>query len=457
MSEFPEITFSLFGVPITVPPWSGQLGLEPDPMLFVAHIVYIYRKVYRVLRKDGTCWINFGDSYASSGKDRTYEQAMNKSTIGKSLTQIQSLKQPSKIPIPNTNYFVPTIKPKDLCGIPWMVAFALRDDGWYLRQDVIWSKPNPMPESVRDRCTKSHEYIFMLTKSQKYFYDAEAIKTPAKESSIQRLSQDLENQKGSDRVPGKTNGTMKAVGGAKYAWGRAIDGSLDDCRKGEGEMLRQAQHDKLKKLPNGQSNIRKLRDKQRGHSRPHQVFNDQLDSMTKQEQTMTGANKRMVWEIATSPFTDAHFATYPPEIPRTCIRAGCPEYVCPHCGAPYYPVHSKLLVPTSKASKNVVVDDRDHHADAQDQGSNRAKDGHKHAHIYQSTLVGYEKKCRCAWGKPKAGIVLDPFSGSNTTGIEAREQHRDYYAFEINPNYEKIHTKRTWKKLGLFMNQNQPQ
>jgi DNA modification methylase len=104
------------------------------------------------------------------------------------------------------------LKNKDLIGIPWMLAFALRADGWYLRQDIIWNKPNPMPESVQDRCTKSHEYIFLLSKAQKYYYDNDAIKEPITDSSKARLEQDLENQTGSDRVPGKTNGNMKAVG-----------------------------------------------------------------------------------------------------------------------------------------------------------------------------------------------------------------------------------------------------
>lgn len=166
-----------------------------------------------------------------------------------------------------------------MVGIPWRVAFALQADGWYLRQDIIWAKPNPMPESVTDRCTKSHEYIFMLTKSPRYYYDSEAIKEPMSLSSMSRLSQDVENQEGSTRVPNKTNGNMKAVGRI---------------------------------------------DKQRGHGRRHAGFNNRWDSMTKEEQCSGMRNKRDVWEVATQPFPDAHFATYPEELIRPCILAGCP-------------------------------------------------------------------------------------------------------------------------------------
>lgn len=258
----------------------NQIGIEETPELFIEKLVAVFAECWRVLKNDGTLWVNMGDSYASSGKNRSVAQATAKSTLKGGLTTQQScLKQQSKI--------TGDLKPKDLIGIPWMLALALRKAGWYLRQDIIWHKPNPMPESVTDRCTKAHEYIFMLSKSQKYYYDHEAIKTDAKESSVARLSQDIENQEGSSRVPGKTNGKMKAVGG-------------------------------------GQANIREFRDKQRGHSRRHAGFNDRWDSMTKQEKQGLKANKRSVWTVATMPFKEAHFATFPEKLIIDCIKAGCP-------------------------------------------------------------------------------------------------------------------------------------
>lgn len=141
--------------------WEGHLGLEPTPQLFVLHIVQIFREIRRVLRSDGTCWMNFGDSYCSQGGQRKY---------GSSDGGVR------RADAPGPRIKTADLKPKNLLGIPWRVAFALQDDGWYLRSDIIWSKPNPMPESVTDRPYKSHEYIFLLTKSSKYFYDAEAVR-----------------------------------------------------------------------------------------------------------------------------------------------------------------------------------------------------------------------------------------------------------------------------------------
>ena len=177
-----------------------QLGLEPTPEEYVEKMVSVFHEVKRVLKDDGTLWLNIADSYNSS--DGKHKHDAGQRGLTKSRTKI------GRVPGRSLN----NLKPKDLIGIPWMLAFALRSDGWYLRQDIIWKKPSPMPESVRDRCTKAHEYIFLLSKSQKYFYDAEAIKEPVTNSSRQRLTQNINAQYGSDRVPFKTNGPMKAVG-----------------------------------------------------------------------------------------------------------------------------------------------------------------------------------------------------------------------------------------------------
>lgn len=197
---------------VTSPPYfglrdyghGGQIGLEPTPDEFVNELVQVFREVRRVLRDDGTLWLNLGDSYAGSGKCRWADgnsYATGKQATHKGTTEGKLVKA-----------VTPDCKPKDLIGIPWMVAFALRADGWFLRQDIIWNKPNPMPESVTDRCTKAHEYIFLLSKSPQYYFDCEAIKEPLANSSVQRLSQNIDAQVGSNRVPFKTNGPMKAVG-----------------------------------------------------------------------------------------------------------------------------------------------------------------------------------------------------------------------------------------------------
>jgi DNA modification methylase len=164
----------------------------------------VFEEVRRVLKKNGTLWIVLGDTYAAYYGDK-YGKANSFSRSRDNTGQAPPSKK--SFDFKNSN-----IKPKDLIGIPWMIAFSLRDAGWYLRQDIIWSKSNPMPESVTDRCTKSHEYIFLMSKSPKYYYGQDAIRQPLKEQSVARLEQDIAAQEGSDRVPGKTNGKMKAVG-----------------------------------------------------------------------------------------------------------------------------------------------------------------------------------------------------------------------------------------------------
>lgn len=255
---------------VTSPPYyglrdygvAGQLGLEKTPQEYVDNIVAVFREVRRVLRDDGTLWLNLGDSYARNGGE---QGGCNRDLIHLEGSQKIMLKTPEGI------------KPKNLVGIPWRVA--LQADGWYLRQDIIWSKPNPMPESVTDRCTKSHEYIFLMSKSARYFYDAESISEPVAPSTIDRLSQsNLDQQNGSSRVPGKTNGNMKAVpprfGGDKYGSSDAVENRT----KSGNEYS----------IGNGTR------------------------------------NKRSVWTVATQPYSEAHFATFPPKLIKPCILAGCP-------------------------------------------------------------------------------------------------------------------------------------
>lgn len=189
---------------ITSPPYfglrdygmDGQIGLEETPEAYVAKLVEVFREVKRVLKKEGTCWLNLGDSYAAGGNGGgTEKQDSNRGTL--------ALKGKAKKAPPG-------LKSKDLVGIPWRVAFALQADGWYLRQDIIWAKPNPMPESVTDRCTKSHEYIFLLTRSPKYYFDNEAIKEPAISTDNSERDRDttkLNNTPGRTKMGGlKTNG-----------------------------------------------------------------------------------------------------------------------------------------------------------------------------------------------------------------------------------------------------------
>lgn len=281
----------------------GQLGLEATYPEYVETIVAVFREVRRVLRADGTLWLNMGDSYASSngsdaersrstlqGGRSTQAQARSAgpsmsapsgrghrgrheaAAAGKQSARVAAMgpvTQPNRMPQPN-------LKPKDLGGIPWRVAFALQDDGWWLRQDIIWSKPNPMPESVTDRCTKAHEYLFLLTKSERYYFDQEAILEASSPNTHARLSQNVEAQIGSARAHagGKTNGNMKAVSRKLATPGSGIknNSSMDGA---------------LSVMPDRR-------------------------------------NKRSVWTIATEAFAEAHFATFPQALVEPCILAGCP-------------------------------------------------------------------------------------------------------------------------------------
>jgi DNA modification methylase len=257
----------------------SQLGLESTPEEYVAKMVAVFGEVRRVLKDDGTVFLNLGDSYnASPGQRTVHDKAGTKQ-----LTVRGSCEAASR----NT----PNLKPKDLVGIPWRVAFALQADGWWLRQDIIWAKPNPMPESVTDRCTKSHEYIFLLTKAARYYYDQDAIKEPCKDSSVARLGKDIENQEGSDRVPGKTNRKMKAVkfGGNKQC---------PDTRLQSGKEWIPTQG-------GGGNGFR-------GHS----------GNVLADGTTYVLANKKSVWTVTTCGYKEAHFATFPPDLIKPCIMAG---------------------------------------------------------------------------------------------------------------------------------------
>jgi DNA modification methylase len=263
---------------VTSPPYfglrdygvDGQIGLETTPDAFVAQLVDVFREVRRVLRDDGTVWLNLGDSYASAPGQATRGGAPSSSSTlegnghrggGPKLAKLARVGRTGNKGHRAGDHarrpFDPALKPKDLIGIPWRAAFALQADGWYLRQDIIWSKPNPMPESVTDRCTKAHEYLFLLAKSAKYYYDADAISEEAVAAEFvakHRRPQSGKNLVNADRK----DGDQKATGG--FASG-----------------------------------------------------------------DYTRRNRRSVWAVGTAPFREAHFATYPPELIEPCILAGCPK------------------------------------------------------------------------------------------------------------------------------------
>ncbi len=247
---------------VTSPPYYGlrnyggyaeQIGLEDTPAMYVQRLVGVFRQTRRVLKPGGTVWLNLGDSYASNGGAHG-GRADNQRGVGAKQTHDAGAGDQEQRVAPLG------FKPKDLMGIPWRVAFALQDDGWWLRQDIIWHKPNPMPESVTDRCTKAHEYVFLLTPSPQYYFNAEAIREPAsydgRKDTVMKGSAKYEN----GFVPGRMEPTFHARGHERWQWK-------------DGQAVR---------------------------------------------------NRRSVWTVSPSRYAEAHFATMPMELAQLCVLAGCP-------------------------------------------------------------------------------------------------------------------------------------
>lgn len=348
---------------VTSPPYyglrdygvDGQIGLEETPAEFIARLVEVFREVRRVLRDDGTAWVNMGDSYANGGRSsRDSDEKLPARGMG------FRPKDPDGI------------KPKDLMGMPWRLAFALQDDGWYLRQDIIWHKPNPMPESTRDRCTKAHEYIFLLSKSRRYHYDSDAIREPANLTGKGSANgfrggayvngSTFDNAEGGKRT--STGNTVPPNNGV--GWGHGTDAKARnrprvtvptgwDTSTGDGghgafhkDGAERSRRDSFKRD-----------DSKREQTIPGQAKGTHRPDRDESSWDIETRNKRSVWTVATHAFKEAHFATFPPDLIRPCILAGA----------------------------------------------------------------------------PLGGVVLDPFGGAGTTAVVAMQEGRKSILCELNPEY----------------------
>ena len=376
--------------------WRGSLGLEPTIDLYVAHMVDVFREVKRVLRDDGTVWLNLGDSYAAN------RGSGSKSVGEKQATNVGALLETLRVPL--------GLKEKDLCGIPWRIAFALQADGaaspeamrvvervrsalladfdsweavpdktrsvveslerewadahkggWWLRSDIVWSKPNPMPESVTDRPTRSHEYVFLLSKSARYYYDAEAIREPH-------------------------TGPSAAHYGVQKSHSR----------------------------PEAPDDVRRWM-----HDGQPMFYNP------------AGRNKRTVWEIATEPYPDAHFATFPQKVVEPCILAGTPaKGSCSECGAPWERVVEKeyLSAPQYKDGKDTLGEGTNRNVTRMGDGVN-------------VTTTGWRPTCDHD-AEPEPALVLDPFVGSGTTAFVAQRLGRRAIGIDLSAEYLELAVKR---------------
>jgi DNA modification methylase len=333
-----------------------QLGLEPTPDAYIANMVAVFREVRRVLRPDGVCWLNLGDSYANDGK--WGGSTGGKHVGGRDGTEGYRLKRETGL------------KPKDLVGIPWRVAFALQADGWWLRADVIWAKPNPMPESVTDRPTKAHEYVFLLTKSARYFWDAEAVKEQSAdpEGSAARYEKPF------------------FVGPKHEAGGYSASG---------------AKHTAGMKTFSGTRNL------------------------------------RSVWTIATQSFSEAHFATFPPALAETCIKAGTSaKGCCPACGAPWVRVVERTVTGTRKVCPKDSNPDRQ---DGPEVGTSRLHSQYFH---YSAATTGFRPSCACPPAAPVPCTVLDPFAGAGTGLLVADRLQRHAIGIDLNTAYAEMAVRR---------------
>lgn len=338
----PQLPADSVNCVVTSPPYyglrdygvEGQLGLEETPAEYVATLAALLGEVRRVLRPDGTVWLNLGDSYSARAD----------SSAGESSRRDRADVLPARRS--------PGVPAKNLLGIPWRVAFALQDDGWTLRRDIIWHKSNAMPESVRDRPSASHEYLFLLTKSPRYWFDLDPI-----------------------RVPLVRDGWTVGRNGGRGGWDRGdhLNAGLADAA-------------------------------------PHPL----------------GANPGDVWTIATQPYPEAHFATFPAELARRCIGAGCPERVCAECGHAAERITDTSYVKSPVHGAGSVVGRHDRTGVNNYDGA-----GMPRVNAVRAT-VGWTD---CGHSAYRPGVVLDPFAGSGTTLMVARQLLRKSIGIELKAEY----------------------
>lgn len=362
LSVLPTLPAASVHACVTSPPFFGlrqylpeghpdkglEVGAEQTPAAYIAKLAAVFAAVHRVLRDDGTLWLNLGDTFASAWS------VGRRNVLGQgSLASGKRADRPNRL--------VGGLKEKDLIGIPWAVAFALRDAGWYLRSDVIWHKPNPMPESVRDRPTRAHEYLFLFAKRESYYYDAEAIKEPVSE-------------------PGRSSGNralkIAAVGG------------------------------------------------ERGRLNTH------MGSSVPWSDTSGRRNRRDVWTVATRPYKDAHFATFPEALIDPCILASSCALTCDACGAPHRRQVDETREPDLRWGQNGMRG-----AGHMRSGAGPSlREGRERLLVASSRTTGWAPGCAC--GAPSVpGLVLDPFCGAGTTGVAALRLGRRFLGIDLNPEY----------------------
>jgi DNA modification methylase len=345
-----------------------EIGSEPTPDAYIATMVAVFREVRRILRNDGVMFLNVGDSYSSGARMTQCDPSGNTGTA--TLADGGARRAPAGV-----------AKPKDLLMMPARLALALQADGWFIRSDIIWHKPNPMPESCTDRPTSAHEHVFLLTKRARYFWDAEAVREEAeygrRDASGSWRGAAYLNQSGA-----QDNGVSNGVSGS-------ITGKHPE----------------------------------------------------------TGRNLRNVWTIATAPYAEAHFATYPPALVERCIRAGTSERgACAACGAPYTRITERSVAFTSGSGKTGNVPNGKH------AGAVQALSGDYDIRMGPSvatTTTGWRASCQCN-AETQPCTVLDPFLGSGTTALVADRLQRHCVGIDLNTTYADLARNRVTDDCPLF-------
>lgn len=366
--------------------WKGQLGLEPTFDLYIKHLCDIFNEVKRVLRKDGTCFVNLGDTYYGGNKDNEYiTSKIQLGNKGSQTVEGAKFKEAKELPS------------KSLCMIPFRFAIEMVNRGWILRNTIIWHKPNVMPSSVKDRFTVDFEYLFFFVKNKKYFFETQYEEIA--ESSFN------DNRKDKGLVPHKS--------------GKSMDIQLIHGKTKEQKLTKQ---DLVGNPTYTGFNSR---------------YKESQYAMNGTSINSYGRNKRAVWKITTKPFKEAHFAVYPEELCETPIKAGCPEFICNKCAKP----RESIFEGTSNEAFNIrvrdVKEDRIKHIDriANEEEIENYEEGI--THVGEGRKFKELTDCGCNVGF-SSGIVLDPFFGAGTTGLVALKQNKKFIGIELNENYISI-------------------
>lgn len=406
---WPEVTYApLPGMPpVTIPAMQASLGMEPTLEAFIGHIVLVFRDVGRTLHKSGTCWVNMGDAYTGSwGGQGTDYSGLSERNLKSRVHGATSFQKELAGSLTKTG----GLKNKDLQGQPWRIAFALQADGWYLRSDIIWHKPNPMPESISDRPTKSHEYLFLLAKSKAYYYDAQAIVEQASSETHARISKSAAAALGvhpSASILSQPNGweNSDSYHGTNPRKIIKVPAGWDQGENGHGSVHRDGRR---------QRNLDPASDSKKPLMRVELA-----------EMPLT-RNKRTVWTVPTEAYKDAHFATFPTALVRPCVLAGTSaKGCCPHCSTPWV-----RGVPVKTGHTN-----RRKASPLDASGIQRTQSSSTNWAPTKQASTEWQPGCQCPEHTPIPCTVLDPHGGSGTTAEVALDEGRHAILCELSPEY----------------------